>query len=87
MSHRLFSSILLACALLAAPAAAQSGAAPEPGAPVTDGALAVGALGGAAGDRALALVRVDRVAAALAAGRPLTTAGVVLTLDDPPAAS
>ena len=64
-----------------------SGAAPEPGAPVTDGALAVGALGGAAGDRALALVRVDRVAAALAAGRPLTTAGVVLTLDDPPAAS
>jgi len=64
-----------------------SGPAPEPGAPVADGALVVGALGGASGDRALALVRVDRVADALAADRPLTAAGVVLTLDDSPAAS
>ena len=38
-----------------------AGAAPAPGTPVTDGALAVGALGAAAGDKALALLRLDRV--------------------------
>ena len=64
-----------------------AGAAPAPGTPVTDGALAVGALGAAAGDRALALLRIDRAAAAQAAGRPLEAAGVPLTVEETPAAS
>ena len=54
---------------------------------MTDGALAVGALGAAAGDRALALLRIDRAAEAQAAGRPLEAAGVALTLDEALAAS
>lgn len=62
-----------------------AGAAPPPGAPITDGELAVGALGAAAGDQALALVRIDRAAAAQAAGRPLAAAGVKLTLEASPA--
>ena len=41
-----------------------AGAAPAPGTPVTDGALAVGALGAAAGDEALALLKIDRAAEA-----------------------
>jgi hypothetical protein len=64
-----------------------AGAAPAPGTPVTDGALAVGALGAAAGDKALALLRIDRAAEAQAAGRPLQAAGVTLTLEETPAAS
>jgi hypothetical protein len=63
-----------------------AGAAPAPGTPVTDGALAVGALGAAAGDKALALLRIDRAAEAQAAGRPLEAGGVRLTVEDPPAA-
>ncbi len=59
-----------------------AGAAPAPGAPVTDGALAVGALGAAAGDQALALIRIDRAAEAQAAGRTLEAAGVTLTLEN-----
>jgi hypothetical protein len=62
-----------------------AGAAPAPGTPVTDGALAIGALGAAAGDKALALLRIDRAAAAQAAGRPLEAAGVTLTVEDSPA--
>jgi len=58
-----------------------AGAAPPPGAPITDGELAVGALGAAAGDQALALIRVDRAAEAQAAGRPLAAAGVKLTVE------
>jgi folate-binding Fe-S cluster repair protein YgfZ len=64
-----------------------AGAAPAPGTPVTDGAFTVGALGAAAGDKALALLRIDRVAAAQAAGRPLEAAGVPLTVEEAPAAS
>ncbi len=64
-----------------------AGAAPAPGTPVTDGALAVGALGAAAGDKALALLRIDRAAEARAAGRPLEAAGVTLTMEEPSAAS
>jgi tRNA-modifying protein YgfZ len=52
------------------------GPAPPPGAPVLDGELAVGALGTAAGSEALALLRLDRVEEANAAGRPLTVTGV-----------
>ena len=54
------------------------GAAPAPGTPVTDGALPVGALGAAAGDEALALLRIDRAAEAQAAGRRLEAAGVTI---------
>jgi len=64
-----------------------AGAAPAPGTPVTDGALAVGALGAAAGDKALALLRIDRAAEAQVAGRPLEAAGVRLTVEESPAAS
>ena len=48
-----------------------AGAAPAPGTPVTDGELAVGALGAASGDKALAMLRLDRVEEAKAAGRTL----------------
>jgi len=63
-----------------------AGAPPPPGTPVTDGALAVGALGAAAGDKALALLRIDRATEAQAAGRPLEAAGVRLTVEEPPVA-
>jgi tRNA-modifying protein YgfZ len=63
-----------------------AGAAPAPGTLVTDGALAVGALGAAAGDKALALLRIDRAAEAQAAGRPLAAAGVTVTVEEAPVA-
>jgi folate-binding protein YgfZ len=63
-----------------------AGVAPAPGTPVTDGALAIGALGAAAGDQALALLRIDRAAEARAAGRPLEAAGVTVTVEEPTAA-
>ena len=64
-----------------------SGAAPAPGTAVMDGALAVGALGAAAGDKALALLRIDRAAEAQTAGRPLAAAGVTLTVEESSAES
>ena len=63
-----------------------AGPAPAAGTPVTDGALVVGALGAAAGDTALALLRIDRAAEAQAAGRPLEAAGVTVTMTETPAA-
>ncbi len=57
-----------------------SGPAPAPGTPVMDGALAVGALGSSSGREALALLRIDRVEEASAAGRPLSAGGVGLAL-------
>ena len=63
-----------------------AGVAPAPGTPVTDGALPVGALGAAAGDKALALLRIDRAAEARAAGRRLEAAGVTLTVEETPGA-
>jgi hypothetical protein len=63
-----------------------AGAAPAPGTLVTDGALTVGALGAAAGDKALALLRIDRAAEAQAAGRPLAAAGVTVTVEEAPVA-
>ena len=59
-----------------------AGPAPAPGTPITDGALAIGALGAAAGDDALALLRLDRVAEARAAGRALTAGAIELTVDE-----
>jgi hypothetical protein len=64
-----------------------AGPAPAPGTPVTDGALAIGALGAAAGGEALALLRLDRVAEARAAGRQLTAGAIGLTVDEAAVAS
>jgi tRNA-modifying protein YgfZ len=57
-----------------------AGPAPAPGTPVMDGALAVGALGSSSGREALAMLRIDRVEEASAAGRPLSAGGVTLGL-------
>ncbi len=56
------------------------GPAPAPGAPVMDRELAVGALGSSSGREALALLRLDRVEDAAAAGRTLSAGGVGLAL-------
>ena len=57
-----------------------SGEAPPPGAAVLDGELAVGSLGSSVGREALAMLRLDRVEDAKAAGRPLSAGGVGLVL-------
>src|SRR6516162_3252814 len=54
--------------------------APAPGTPILDGALAVGTLGSSSGREALALVRLDRVEEAKAAGRTLSAGGVGVAL-------
>jgi tRNA-modifying protein YgfZ len=55
-----------------------AGPPPAPGAPVMDRELAVGALGSSSGRDALALLRLDRVEDAAAAGRTLSADGVGL---------
>ena len=57
-----------------------AGSPPAPGAPVMDRELAVGTLGSSSGREALALLRLDRVEDATAAGRTLSAGGVGLTL-------
>jgi tRNA-modifying protein YgfZ len=57
-----------------------AGPPPEAGAPVIDRELAVGTLGSSSGREALALLRLDRVEEAGAAGRTLSAGGVGLTL-------
>jgi tRNA-modifying protein YgfZ len=59
------------------------GPAPEVGTPVTAGERPLGALGAAAQGRALALLRLDRAAEALAAGTPLIAGGIELHLKRP----
>ncbi|HEY1941961.1 MAG TPA: folate-binding protein [Roseiarcus sp.] len=54
--------------------------APAPGAEITDGERPLGVLGSSAGRDALALLRLDRVEEAAAAGRSLSAAGVGLAL-------
>ncbi len=54
--------------------------APAPGTPVVDGELPVGTLGSSSGREALALLRLDRVEEAKAAGRTLSAAGAALKL-------
>jgi tRNA-modifying protein YgfZ len=56
-------------------------AAPGPGTPVLDGELPVGTLGSSAGASALAMLRLDRVEDARAAGRQLSARGVALRVD------
>ncbi|MDN2567160.1 folate-binding protein YgfZ [Aquibium sp. A9E412] len=53
---------------------------PAAGSPVTAGGRAIGTLGTVAGADALALVRIDRAAAAMQAGTPIEADGVAVTL-------
>jgi folate-binding Fe-S cluster repair protein YgfZ len=53
--------------------------APDVGMPVMAGARQVGTTGSAAGPRALAMLRLDRVADAMAAGTPLIAGGVQIS--------
>ena len=57
-----------------------AGPAPPPGTPILDRELAVGTLGSSSGREALALVRLDRVEEATAAGRTLSAGGVEVAL-------
>ena len=59
------------------------GTAPAAGSEVTAGGKVIGTVGSAAGGRALALLRLDRVADALAAGTPLTAGAHGLRLVKP----
>ncbi|WP_050403172.1 YgfZ/GcvT domain-containing protein [Bradyrhizobium embrapense] len=61
------------------------GPAPETGATIQAGNKQVGTMGSTAGEKGLALVRIDRVADALDAGLPLTAGGLALHLADPDA--
>jgi folate-binding protein YgfZ len=60
-----------------------SGAALEQGTPVVAGETSVGALGSSVAGRALAMVRLDRIEDAAAAGRPLTAGGIGVTIESP----
>jgi tRNA-modifying protein YgfZ len=60
---------------------ALAGLAPAAGTPVLAGETSIGALGSSAGNAALAMLRVDRVEEARAAGRSFTAAGVVLEIE------
>jgi folate-binding protein YgfZ len=55
-----------------------NGAAPQAGVPVTADGKQVGTMGSAAGHRGLAMLRLDRIADAAAAGTPLTAGGLSL---------
>jgi folate-binding Fe-S cluster repair protein YgfZ len=59
------------------------GPAPEPGAAILAGDKPVGTMGSAAGRHGLALIRIDRAADALAAGTPLTSGGLTISLAEP----
>jgi folate-binding protein YgfZ len=59
------------------------GFAPEPGTAVLAGDKPVGTIGSTAGHDALALLRIDRVGDALAAGLALTSGGLALRVADP----
>ncbi len=62
---------------------AYDGFAPDPGGPVTAGEKQVGTFGSRHDGRAVALLRLDRVADALAAGTPLTAGSATLRLVKP----
>ncbi len=59
------------------------GPAPEPGAAIVAGDKPVGTMGSTAGHNGLALLRIDRVADALAEGIPLTAGGLAIRLAEP----
>jgi tRNA-modifying protein YgfZ len=56
---------------------------PEPGTAILAGEKQVGTIGSTAGQSGLALIRVDRVADALAAGTPLTAGSLAIRLAEP----
>jgi folate-binding protein YgfZ len=62
---------------------AYDGIAPEAGMPVTAGEKAIGTLGSTAAGRGLAMLRLDRVEDALAAGTPLTAGHLTIRLVRP----
>lgn len=62
---------------------AYEGYAPDPGAPVTAADKTIGVFGSRTQDRALALLRLDRTADALAAGAPLVAGSATLRLVKP----
>jgi hypothetical protein len=64
-------------------AARYGDAAPETGAPLSAGEKQVGTFGSAHGGHGLALVRIDRVADAQAAGVPIVAGGVPLQIEVP----
>ena len=59
------------------------GIAPEPGMPIMAGNKNIGTLGSTAGGRGIAMLRLDRVADAFAAGTPLTASGATLRVLKP----
>jgi tRNA-modifying protein YgfZ len=59
------------------------GPSPEAGATILAGDKPVGTIGSTAQGKAIALVRIDRVADALDAGQPLTAGGLALRLAEP----
>ena len=59
------------------------GAPPEAGSAILAGDKSVGTMGSSAGSAGLALLRIDRVADALAAGTPLTAGGIAIRLAYP----
>jgi folate-binding protein YgfZ len=61
-----------------------TGPAPPMGSEIFAGDMAVGVMGSSAGAAGLALLRLDKVEDARAAGRALTTAGAVLSVSTPP---
>ncbi len=62
---------------------AYDGNAPDSGQPVMAGDKQVGTIGSTANGHGIALLRLDRVADALAEGMPLTAGGIVLRLVKP----
>lgn len=58
------------------------GDAPPPGVPIMAGEKTSGAMGSSSGAQGLAMLRLDRVAEALAAAQPLTVNGVALRVAD-----
>jgi tRNA-modifying protein YgfZ len=56
---------------------------PEPGTAILAGEKTVGTIGSTAGQNGLALIRIDRVADAAAAGVALTAGGLAIRLADP----
>jgi folate-binding protein YgfZ len=59
------------------------GPAPAPGEAVLAGDKSLGTMGSSAGGAGLALIRIDRAAAALDAGLPLTSGGLAIRLAEP----
>lgn len=63
------------------------GPAPAPGEPIRAGDIEIGVTGSRSGDEGLAMVRLDRLSDALAAGATPMAAGVALTFEEPRTAS